>query len=90
MASSAITSYVKAGAITDDGEFIAFGSWTGEKVDIYKWSDYFGRYISNQEITLDSGVQVQCIALTPDHSFLVVGSYGSKVIVYKHSGTQFL
>ena len=85
--STLTSNVIKAGVMTDDGTYVIFGTWDNYRIDVYKYSDIHGTYSSNQ--TIDFEIQVRNIALTPDHSFLVVGSYGIKVVVYKHSGTQF-
>ena len=45
-------------------------------------------YKLNQTITVS--YKIRNIALTQDHSFLVIGAYnGSNVDIYKHNGSQF-
>ena len=41
----------------------------------------------NQTINIFSGVR--SIAMTQDHSYLVVGTYGYYVHVFKHDGMEF-
>ena len=75
----------QAGAITDDSQWVVFGTWNASGiVDVYKLEDQ--EYKINQTLLISNYVVE--IALTQDHSFLVVGTRGN-VHVYKHNGTQF-
>ena len=66
-------SQTKAGAITDDHEWIAFGTWNSAKVvDIHKFDGQ--KYTINQTIQISTSVR--SIAMTQDHSFLAVGTRG--------------
>ena len=82
---SASSTDIQAGAITDDADWIAVGTFDTNKVDVFKWSG--STYDINQTISV--GSSVRNIALTPDHSFMVVATSTTDVIIYKHSGTQF-
>ena len=80
------SSHTLAGAITDDHEWVVFGTrYSTRVVDVYKFDGE--EYKLNQTIVI--GTYVRSIALTQDHSFLVVGTSGYYVYVYKHNGTQF-
>ena len=68
---STATTDARGGAITDDGQWIAFGSWSGKFVDIFKWTG--SSYTINQTISVP--YEVRDIALTPDHMFMGVGCY---------------
>ena len=74
-----------AGAITDDHEWVVFGTHTGN-IHIYKLSGE--SYFEDQTFNLPNE-QARDIALTQDHSFLVIGNVVNNVFVYKHDGTKF-
>ena len=72
------------GAISDDHEWVVFSSYDYTNTFVYKLEN--GTYSLNQ--TIVTSYIVSQLAMTPDHSFLVL-IFGSQAYVYKHNGIQF-
>ena len=79
-------SLLYTGVITDDHEWVLFGTYSGSHiVDVYKFDGQ--EYKLNQTISIPTNVRH--IAITPDHQFLVVGTHSTQAHLYKHNGSQF-
>ena len=74
------------GVITDDHQWVVFGTLNGSKVvDVYKFDGQ--EYKINQTLTFT--YQIRSIDITQDHIYLAVGANGYDVYIYKHNGSQF-
>ena len=71
-------------AITDDHQWIALGSYS--EIEIYQLNEK--KYMKDHVVSLPNGGLHQ-IAMSQDHSFLVVGTTGQYAYVYKHNGEKF-
>ena len=77
----------RAGAITDDHEWIVFGTWNSpSEIEIHKFNG--SKYEPYQTISVSNNVRN--VAITPDHAFLAAGTFGDYVFVYKYNGTEFV
>ena len=74
-----------SGAITDDHEWVLFGSYENKTVEVYRQNG--SKYRKNQ--TVEVAKYIKHMALTQNHEFLVLGSDEDSVFVYKHNGTKF-
>ena len=78
------SSEIYTGAITDDHEWVVFGTWEFHTIEVYKYNGE--RYVQNQ--TFSISYIPWHITITQDHSFLTIATNGSDVYVYKHNGSQ--
>ena len=79
------SSLTYSGAISDDHEWVVFSSWNSTNTFVYKLENE--TYTLKQIIKTSS--KVRHLAMSPDHLFLILGTIGPLVCVYKHDGIQF-